>query len=92
MWLFQGELTLLHAPKNFPQKTPVGHLSLSFSLSLEIWVQSAWSITIYKEFPSGLSAQPKLSTTVWEESQLQSRSTMRREAGRAERHSFDSAS
>ena len=82
---FKGDLTLLHAPKNFPQKTPGGHLSLSLSLSLslwEIWIQSAWSITIYKEFPSGLSAQPKLSTTVWEESQLQSWSVMRREAGR----------
>ena len=33
---FKGELTLLHAPKNFPQKTPVGHLSLSFPLSLSL--------------------------------------------------------
>ena len=28
---FKGDLTLLHAPKNIPQKTPGGHLSLSFS-------------------------------------------------------------
>ena len=85
MWLFQRGSDCSTLPETFHrqlQKDISLCVCMCVSLSQRPGFNQPGASLFLKNFPAvGLSAQPKLSTTVWEESQLQARAQWGRKLG-----------